>query len=81
MPTLNQYNDVIDIGSIGGTAEIDGGMGNDDFRVNYNQDGTQTFANGIAGTLTLMGNKGSDLFEIGLSGQPGPTGALKTVIG
>ncbi len=66
----NQTNDVIDVTSTGGVATVDGGDGNDVIRVNYDEHDNQTFANGLAGTLTLHGGNGSDEYDIGLSGLP-----------
>ena len=77
---LNGINDQIDITSIGGPTTIWAGGGNDVMRVNYDSHDAQTFQNGIGGLLTLHGGAGSDIYDIGLSGQPGPTGAKLTTI-
>src|SRR5262249_22841353 len=76
----NEVNNVIDITSIGGNATIFGGDGNDVIRVNYDENDLQTFQNGLAGVLTLHGGPGSDEYDVGLSGQAGPTGSLLTTI-
>ena len=76
----NQTNDVIDITSTGGVATVDGGDGNDVIRVNYDEHDNQTFANGLAGTLTLHGGNGSDEYDIGLSGLPNANGQDQTII-
>ena len=67
--------------SIGGTTTIELGGGNDVMRVNYRLpgDGIQTFANGIGGLLTLRGEAGGDLYEIGLSGAESPIGPLTRI--
>ena len=75
-------NDVINIGSISGVTSAYGdrisatsplsekGFGGEDIiRVNYGQDGRQTFDNGIAALLTIGGGEDDDLLEIGLSGK------------
>ena len=75
-------DDVINISSISGvtsaygdrisdtssTAEKGHG-GRDIVRVNYGQDGRQTFENGVAALLTIGGGEDDDLLEIGLSGK------------
>ena len=78
--TVNEVNDVIDVTTIGGTATIFGSNGNDILRANYDSHDLQTFANGLAGLLVLDGGRGSDEYDIGLSGQPGPTGSPLTTI-
>ena len=67
----NQITDIVNINSIDGPTAINAGAGNDVLRVNYDIDGNQTFRNGIDPTapLTLHGNAGSDLYEIGLAGS------------
>ena len=67
----NQITDIVNINSIAGSTTINAGKGNDVIRVNYDIDGNQTFRNGIDPTapLTLHGNAGSDLYEIGLAGS------------
>ena len=50
------------------------GGGNDVVRVNYDELGRPTQANGTGGLLTLHGENGSDLYEIGLSGTASPAG-------
>ncbi|MHC4427545.1 MAG: beta strand repeat-containing protein, partial [Planctomycetota bacterium] len=67
-PIVNVENDVFNIESTTGPTIIEGGKGNDVFRVNFDQDGKQTFLSGIGGELTLRGQQGSDLYEVGLSG-------------
>ena len=68
-PVLNGTNDVVNINSISGPTTIDAGQGNDVIRVNFNDQGKQTFVSGIDGELTLHGQQGSDRYEIGLAGQ------------
>lgn len=60
---------MVNINSISGPTTIDAGGGNDVIRVNYNDQGKQTFVSGIDGELTLHGQQGSDRYEIGLAGQ------------
>src|SRR4029077_21246149 len=67
-PVLNGTNDVININSISGPTTVDAGNGNDIIRVNFDSQGKQTFRSGIDGELTLHGQQGSDLYEIGLAG-------------
>ena len=62
-------NDVITIETIAGITTIEGGTGNDLFRVNYDDQGNQTFVNGIGAELSLHGQDDSDTYEIGLSGD------------
>ncbi|MBK8118783.1 MAG: hypothetical protein IPK39_05835 [Sulfuritalea sp.] len=68
-PVVNGTNDVVNINSISGPTTIDAGQGNDVIRVNFDRNGRQTFVSGINGVLTLHGQEGSDLYEIGLAGQ------------
>ncbi|HTD67143.1 MAG TPA: calcium-binding protein, partial [Candidatus Limnocylindria bacterium] len=68
-PVVNGENDVVNIQSTSGSATIDLGGGNDVVRVNYKNDGSQTFLSGIVGELTLHGQEGGDLYEIGLAGE------------
>ena len=60
--------DEINIGAISGPTTIRGGGGDDIIRVNYDQNGVQTFASGVASSLLLKGENGSDIYEIGLAG-------------
>ena len=78
-PVVNDFNDVINIRSIAGPAVIEGGGGNDVIRVNFDENGSQTFNNGIAGVLTLRGQADGDLYEIGLSGAPNPLANLTLI--
>jgi hypothetical protein len=68
-PILNGTNDVVNINSISGIDDDRRRRGNDVIRVNYNDQGKQTFVSGIDGELTLHGQQGSDRYEIGLAGQ------------
>src|SRR4029077_10064574 len=68
-PVLNGTNDVLNINSISGPTTIDAGAGNDVIRVNFDDQGKQTFRSGIDGELTLHGQAGSDRYEIGLAGE------------
>ncbi|HEU4841702.1 MAG TPA: hypothetical protein VFT09_09675, partial [Ilumatobacteraceae bacterium] len=78
-PVVNDFTDVININTISGPAVIEGGGGNDIIRVNFDENGSQTFNNGIAGVLTLRGQQDGDLYEIGLSGAPNPLANLTLV--
>ncbi|HVP75979.1 MAG TPA: hypothetical protein VMS63_08155, partial [Gaiellaceae bacterium] len=79
-PQTNQHNDVINVTSTGGPATIYGGGGNDVLRVNYDEHDSQTFQNGLADTLTLIGGNGGDEYDIGLSGLPNAHGHDQTLI-
>ena len=79
-PVTNQHNDVINVTSTGGPPTIYGGGGNDVLRVNYDEHDNQTFQNGLADTLTLIGGNGSDEYDIGLSGLPNASGHDQTII-
>jgi hypothetical protein len=68
-PVLNGTNDILNINSISGPTTVDAGNGNDIIRVNFDSQGKQTFRSGIDGELTLHGQQGSDLYEIGLAGE------------
>src|SRR6185312_13213981 len=70
-PTLNHIDTTINIRSTGGVAVIEGGGGSDLISVNYDLLGNQTFIDGISAPLSLQGGQGSDVYQIGLSGQPG----------
>ncbi|MDB4265389.1 hypothetical protein N9891_01425, partial [bacterium] len=60
--------DEINIGAISGPTTVSGGGGDDIIRVNYDQNGVQTFESGVASTLLLKGGNGSDIYEVGLAG-------------
>ncbi|MFC1820793.1 hypothetical protein ACFLZG_06895, partial [Thermodesulfobacteriota bacterium] len=70
-------DDIVNIGHISDHAVISTGAGDDILRVNYDQQGLQTFTNGIEATqylsglpdLELYGGGDSDIYEIGLSGE------------
>src|SRR6185295_3290827 len=66
---VNGVNDVLNVNSISGTTTVAAGQGNDVIRVNFDDQGKQTFRSGIDGVLTLHGEQGSDRYEIGLAGQ------------
>ncbi|MBI1840419.1 MAG: hypothetical protein HYR88_06145, partial [Verrucomicrobia bacterium] len=68
LPSDNEINDIVNVNSIGGRTTINGGAGNDAIRVNYDEAGNQTFRNGIAALLTVHGQGGGDLVEVGLAG-------------
>ena len=61
-------NDEVCINSTSGPTTITLGEGNDVVKVNYDSEGNQTFLSGIDGVLTLHGQQGSDLYDIGLAG-------------
>ncbi|HAM72035.1 MAG TPA: hypothetical protein DCM86_10365, partial [Verrucomicrobiales bacterium] len=64
----NLVNDVVNINSVAGPTTVNAGSGNDVVRVNYDEGGNQTFLNGVGALLTIHGQGGSDLVEIGLAG-------------
>ncbi len=66
---LGPGNDVLNIQAIAGQTIVSAGTGRDILRVNYLQNGRQSFADGIDAELTLHGQQESDLYEIGLSGS------------
>jgi Ca2+-binding RTX toxin-like protein len=63
-------NDVVDIDIIaaGAPTTFELGEGDDVVRVNFDENGAQTFRNGVGDVLTLKGQFGSDTYEIGLAG-------------
>jgi len=79
---LGGGDDVLNIRSLGGTTVVGGGLfdpesgpgdgvqDDDTIRVNYDENGQQTFQSGLRDELhplTLHGRAGSDLYEIGLA--------------
>ena len=79
-PVVNGTNDVVNISSISGTTTIDAGQGNDVIRVNFDNQGAQTFRSGIDGELTLRGEQGSDRYEIGITSVENGGGISRIVI-
>ena len=65
---LGEGSDVINISAISGRTEVFGGTGSDIFNVNFDEDGGQTFENGIFKELFLNGQDGSDTSNVGLAG-------------
>ena len=62
-------NDTFNIASVSATTFIEGQAGNDTFNVNFDEEGRQTFENGIHGELTVTGARGSDSYNVGLAGE------------
>src|SRR6185369_4212378 len=52
-----------------GVVTLLGGAGNDDFKVNFNSNATQTDQSLVRAALNLRGQAGSDTYNIGLAGQ------------
>ncbi|HXG48652.1 MAG TPA: calcium-binding protein, partial [Methylomirabilota bacterium] len=85
-------NDTVNVNRINGETKLLAGAGQDTIRVNYDQDGRQTFEDGVDSTLGLYGGADDDLYEIGLSGegearilvdelnQGGPSGSQANVL-
>ena len=73
--TYTGVSNTIDIASISSATEIDGGDGNDVFRVNFDAAGNQTNLSGIGAHLTLYGNAGNDDYQVGLAGAGTTAGA------
>ncbi|MEW6157779.1 MAG: hypothetical protein AB1813_10120, partial [Verrucomicrobiota bacterium] len=62
-------DDTLNLNSISGVTTVHAGDGNDLFRINVNENGDQTFQNGIGALLTLHGEFGSDRYIVNLAGQ------------